>query len=151
MSVRIVQFVAIVVIALAVVPSGAHLAALPHKIGMPQDHYFVVQSAYRGWAWLGLLWLAGLTLGATSAVMVRSQAVPFWSAAGAAACFPIMLAVFLVWTQPANQATDNWTRTPENWTVLRLHWEYSHATSAVIVVLALCLIVYSALAWRPEG
>ena len=37
---------------------------------------------------------------------------------------------------------------PENWTVLRLHWEYSHATGAV---LALCLIVYSALAWRPEG
>ena len=66
MSVRIVQFFAIVVVALAVVPSGVHLAALPNKIGMPQNHYFVVQSAYRGWAWLGLLWLAALILSATS-------------------------------------------------------------------------------------
>ena len=123
---------------------------LPNKIGMPQDQYFVVQSAYRGWAWFGLLWLAALILSATSAAMVRSQAVPFWSAVGTATCFPIMLAVFVVWTQPANQAAARWMKMPDNWAALRLQWEYSHAASAAIVVLALCLIVCSALAWHPE-
>jgi hypothetical protein len=30
------------------VPSGAHLFALPNKIGLAQDQYFVVQNIYRG-------------------------------------------------------------------------------------------------------
>jgi hypothetical protein len=36
MTVRAIQFLAIIISALALVPSGAHLAALPNKIGMPQ-------------------------------------------------------------------------------------------------------------------
>ena len=36
--------------ALALVPSGAHLAALPNKMAMAQAAYFVAQQIYAGWA-----------------------------------------------------------------------------------------------------
>ena len=49
-ALRLVQFLAIVLTALALVPSGAHLAALPNKMAMAQAAYFVAQQIYAGWA-----------------------------------------------------------------------------------------------------
>ena len=40
---KIVQFLAIVLTALALLPSGAHLFALPNKRGLA-DQYFIVQN-----------------------------------------------------------------------------------------------------------
>jgi len=37
MSLRVVQFLAVVFTALAFVPAGAHLFALPNKIDLPRD------------------------------------------------------------------------------------------------------------------
>jgi hypothetical protein len=48
MAVQMVRFLAIVLTALALVPAGAHVFALPNKIGLPQEEYFVVQGIYRG-------------------------------------------------------------------------------------------------------
>jgi hypothetical protein len=47
---RLVPFAAIILTALALVPGGAHLLALPNKIGLTQADYFIVQGIYRGWA-----------------------------------------------------------------------------------------------------
>lgn len=149
MTVRVVQFLAIVVSALALVPAGAHLAALPNKIMLAEAAYFTVQGIYRGWAILGLLWPSGLIVNALLALCVRSQLWPFWLAALAALCFALMLAIFALWTLPANQATENWTMVPENWEALRRQWEYSHAANTLIGFAALCLATSSALSWRP--
>jgi len=57
MAVRRLQFFTIVVCALALIPSGAHLAALPNKIDLPQGDYFIVQGSTRAgqsWACSGL-------------------------------------------------------------------------------------------------
>jgi hypothetical protein len=151
MTVRIVQFLAIVISALALIPAGAHLAALPNKIALPQAAYFTVQGIYYGWAILGLLWPAALVLNALLAVLVRSQSWPFWLALLAALCFALMLAIFVLWTQPANRATENWTTVPANWEVLRQQWEYSHAASTAIAFAALCFATMSTLSWRPHG
>lgn len=151
MTVRTVQFLAIVVGALALIPSGAHLAALPNKIALPQADYFTVQGIYYRWAILGALWPAGIVANTVLAALVRQQSAPFWLAVSAALGFILMLGIFLVWTQPANAATRNWTTVPENWEVLRSQWEYSHAVNAAIVFIALCLTTLSALAWRPSG
>ena len=49
------------------------------------------------------------------------------------------LAIFFVWTFPANQATNNWTVVPKNWNKLRIQWEYSHAANAMVTCgLGLC-------------
>ncbi|AJD42635.1 hypothetical protein RGR602_CH03326 [Rhizobium gallicum bv. gallicum R602sp] len=151
MKVRIVQFLAIIIGALALIPSGAHLAALPNKIGLPQTAYFTVQGIYYGWAILGLLWPAAMIANALFAFVVRAQNRPFWLAAVAVLCFLVMLVIFLVWTLPANQATENWTTSPDNWEVLRKQWEYSHAANTVIAFVALCLTVLSVLSARPAS
>lgn len=150
MTVRAIQFLAIIASALALVPSGAHLAALPNKIGMPQADYFIVQGIYDGWAILGLLWLIALIINGLLASVVRSQKRPFWFAVLAALCFVLMFAIFFGWTFPANQATANWTTAPENWETLRQQWEYSHAVNTALVLLAVCLTTLSALSWRPH-
>ena len=149
MTVRAVQFLAIVVGALALIPSGAHLVALPNKIILSQTDYFTVQAIYHRWAFLGLLWPAAIIVNVWLAVLARSQSGPFWLALLAAVCFIVMLVIFFVWTQPANVATQNWTTVPENWETLRYQWEYSHAANTAIVFIALCLTTLSALTWRP--
>ncbi len=55
------------------------------------------------------------------------------------------LALFFVWTYPANQATGNWTSAPENWEQLRTQWEYSHAANAALTFVALLCAVGAAL------
>ncbi|WP_244564514.1 hypothetical protein [Rhizobium sullae] len=151
MTVGAVQFLAITISALALVPSGAHFAALPNKIALPQSEYFTVQTIYYGWAILGLLWPAALIMNALLAVVVRSQKCPFWLAVAAALCFALMFAIFFLWTLPANQATNDWTTAPENWETFRRQWEYSHAANTIIVFVALCFTTLSALSWREIG
>ncbi|WP_440409131.1 DUF1772 domain-containing protein [Neorhizobium petrolearium] len=151
MTIRSVQFLAIIISALALIPSGAHLAALPNKIALARAEYFSIQGIYDGWAFLGTLWPAAMIANAVLAFMIRSQQRPFWFAVLAALCFVAMLAIFLLWTLPANQATENWTTAPENWQVLRLQWEYSHAVNALIVFVALCLSSLSVVSWRPDA
>ena len=48
MALRLIQFLAIILTALALVPSGTHLAALPNKIARAQAAYFVAQQIYAG-------------------------------------------------------------------------------------------------------
>ena len=151
MAVRAAQFLAIVCSALALIPSGAHLAALPNKVALPQAEFFIVQDIYRGWAILGMLWLAALAANAALAFLVRADRAPFRYAVLAAMCWVLVFTVFLGWTFPANQATANWTAVPENWDALRRQWEYSHAANTAIAVAALCLTSLSVLSWRPNG
>ena len=56
--------------------------------------------------------------------------------------------IFFAWTYPANQATRNWTVVPPNWLQLRQHWEYAHATNAVLTFVALCLLTLARLTAR---
>ena len=101
---RIVSFLALVFTALALVPYGAHLFALPNKIGMPEQHYFVAQAAYRGWALLGAVLFPAMALNVALAVLLRGQP-GFTAALAACLCMAVTLPVFFAWTYPANVAT----------------------------------------------
>jgi len=50
-----VHFLSVILTALALAPAGAHLFALPNKIGLSQQEYYVGQSIYRGWAFFGIM------------------------------------------------------------------------------------------------
>ena len=63
-------------------------------------------------------------------------------------CIALMLAVFFVWTYPANQATSNWTTVPANWEELRRQWEYSHAVNALLTLAGFCCVAISVLTTR---
>jgi hypothetical protein len=148
MGLRIAQFLAIVLTALALVPAGAHLFELPNKIGLPQDAYFIVQSIYRGWALFGIVLFGALAANLALTLLVRHRRGAFWLALLAFLLVAATLAVFFTWTYPANQATANWTEVPANWQELRLQWEYAHATNAVLTFVALCAVTLSTLMTR---
>lgn len=147
MSARLktLQFLAIVFTALALVPGGAHLFALPNKIGMDQDSYFAAQSVYRGWALFGIVHATALAADLALAYALRAQQAAAILALVAAACIMLTLIVFFAWTYPANVATGNWTTAPDNWRELRAAWEYAHAANALITFAALCAITLAVL------
>jgi hypothetical protein len=146
---RVAQFLALVFIALALVPSGAHLFALPNKIDLARDQYFVVQNIYRGWALFGVVLFGALIASLTLALLLRGRGTPFVPALIAFYCIALSLVVFFIWTYPANQATDNWTVIPANWEQLRRQWEYSHVANALMTFIAFCSVTLSVLT-RPE-
>ncbi len=144
------QFLAVILTALALLPGGAHVMALPAKIAMPEEPYFVVQQIYRGWAWAGAVIFLAIFANILAALLTRAnrRKWPLFAAAGL--LIAATLAVFFTWTYPANQATGNWTSVPENWEQLRIEWEYSHAVNAAISFLALLCSVGAAVSTGPR-
>src|SRR5687768_5987256 len=101
---------AMLLTALALVPAGAHLFALPNKLAMPADTYLAAQRAYDGWALLGVLPMAAILANLGAALALRRRGRPAGMAWLAALLLLAGLAVFFTWTFPANRATANWTR-----------------------------------------
>ncbi|WP_342237006.1 hypothetical protein [Inquilinus sp. OTU3971] len=149
LAMKALQFLAVVLTALALVPGGAHLLAMPNKLSLDETAYFAVQGTYRGWALLGIVLVVAIAADTALAIGVRRQPVPFRLALAGGLCLAATLAVFFLWTYPANQATANWTAVPDDWAALRRQWEYSHAANAILTFVALCLVTLSVLRWRP--
>jgi len=144
MTLLAVRFFALLFAALALAPGLAHLLELPNKMGLSRADYGTVQKLYKGWALLGVVVVASLVVTAILAILVRSQPNELGWVVVALICIAGTQLVFWVWTFPANQKTSNWTVFPENWMALRTQWEYSHAASALLNLIAL-------VAWRPGG
>jgi hypothetical protein len=145
---RPVAVLAVVLTALALVPAGAHLFALPNKLGLDAAAYFTVQGIYRGWALFGFVLIPAIAADLALAVLLRGTGAPFRLAAAGAALMAATLAIFFLWTFPANQATANWTAVPPDWERLRLAWEYAHAAGAILTFFALCAVTLAALSPR---
>jgi hypothetical protein len=150
MATKTSQFLAVVLTALALLPGGAHLMAFYAKIAMPEQPYFVVQQIYRGWAWAGAVIFLAIFANFLAALLTRESPRKWRLFGASAALIAATLAVFFVWTFPANQATGNWTSAPENWEQLRIQWEYSHAANAAITFLALLCSIGAAVATGPR-
>ena len=145
MALRLVQFLTIMLTALALVPSGAHLAALPNKMAMAQAAYFVAQQIYAGWALFGIVLFGALLANLAHAIVLRKLGRSFGYARASFLLIAANLAIFFLWTLPTNQATNNWTIVPENWIELRIRWEYSHAANAIVTFAALVCVVIAVL------
>lgn len=81
-------------------------------------------------------------------ILVRKRPKEFASALVALLSLVGTQVVFWLFTFPVNQQTSNWSTPSENWMALRIQWEYSHATSAVLNFIAVVALIYSVLA-RP--
>jgi hypothetical protein len=145
---RVLQFAALLLTAIALIPAGAHVFALPNKIDLAQTDYFVVQNIYRGWALFGIVLFGNVIALAALAFAVRTQPMPRLLVLVSVACQLITLAIFFAFVFPANQATDNWTAIPANWETLRRQWEYGHAVNAAISLVGFCALVWSVLLAR---
>src|SRR5262249_61573838 len=94
--VKIVQFLALTLTALALVPSGAHLFALPNKINLAAEQYFIVQSIYRGWSLFGIVLIGALIANLALALLLRGRGAPFVLALFAFLCIAFTLIVFFI-------------------------------------------------------
>src|SRR3546814_18463162 len=77
MPLRVMQFLAIVFTALALVPAGAHLFELPAKISLTREDYFIVQEIYSGWALFGFVLVSAITANLVLTVMLQGRGVHF--------------------------------------------------------------------------
>jgi hypothetical protein len=138
-------FLSLLFVALALGPAMAHSLELLNKINLSRDNYLIVQQIYRGWDLLAIVVFGALlsTLGLT--ITVRHDRKAFIFALLAFLCIAGTQMVFWTYTFPTNQITHNWTTLPENWTALRRQWEYSHATSSLLNLLAMISVSISVL------
>ena len=151
MALRLIQFLAIILTALALVPSGAHLAALPNKMAMAQAAYFVAQQIYNGWALFGIVLFGAFVANLAHTIVLRRLGRSFGYALASLLFIAAGLVIFFVWTFPTNQATNNWTVVPTNWDKLRIQWEYSHAATAMMTFAALVCVVIAVLRQPPQA
>lgn len=141
----IIRVLVIILTGLALIAPAAHLFGLRKKIVMPKDEYFVVQKIYIGWWLAGLFLPAAFLANVALAVEVGTDASAFWFAASAAMLILLNLTIFVIWTQPINKATQNWTVRVVNWQAERRQWELSHAAKAGVTFLALWAATLAAL------
>lgn len=142
------RFLSLLFAALALAPALAHLLELPNKMGLSRDEYLVVQQIYRGWSMLGVLVFGALLSTLLLTILVRKRPGEFGAALTAFLALAGTQVVFWIFTFPMNQRTANWTILPDHWGALRMQWEYSHAASAVLNLVALVAVIVSVLARR---
>ena len=147
MLLKILQFVALMLTALSLVPGGAHVIELPSKIKLDRERYLVVQQLYRGWALAAVPLLGAVLATLALAILSRAQLWPMLFSAAAFVLLAATIVSFFVWVFPVNRTTGNWTTAPENWQALRSRWEYAHAINAAITLAALICITLAVLTW----
>jgi membrane-associated phospholipid phosphatase len=147
-SLRGVALFAIVLVALSLVPVGAHFFELPNKMALPREQYMVVQSIYRGWSLFGIPIIGALAFTLAHTVMVRDNRTAFVLSLAAFLCIGATQVVFWAFTYPINVASQNWTTPPANFEAARWQWESSHAVNAVITFVSLVSITLSAIIYE---
>jgi hypothetical protein len=148
---KTIYFLSLLFGALALAPAMAHLLELPNKINLSRDEYLTVQQIYRGWNLLAIVVFGALLSTLALTITMRHDRKAFLFALTAFLCIVGTQIVFWTYTYPTNQITNNWTVLPENWTALRRQWEYSHAASALLNLLAMISLSASVLVRNRES
>jgi hypothetical protein len=131
---------AVLSVALYLVPTGAHLIELPHKLALSPADYIIVQGIYRGWSLFGIVAAVAVLSTLLLAIMRWRRPLVRNLSLFALLCFATTQVIFWTFTYPMNVASDNWTTLPDHFDVARRQWEYSHAASGVQTFLALLAI-----------
>jgi hypothetical protein len=149
MTTNSVWVVSLLLATLAMMPAAAHVLELPNKIGLSGVEYLTVQRLYRGWSFTRLVVVAALLSMVILLFLLREFPTAFALAWVAFLCLAGTQLVFWTFTQPVNRVTANWTFLPGDWFELRRRWEYSHAASAVLNLVALVALIVC-LFWTNE-
>jgi hypothetical protein len=150
MLLKSVGLLAVVSVAMCLVPAGAHFFELANKMSMSPPEYMTVQKIYAGWSFFGIAVIAALLLTLMHAFIVRSDRTAFLLSLAAFLCLAATQGIFWTFTYPMNVASNNWTLTPEDFEAARQQWEYSHATNAVLTFAALVAVATSAVTCKRE-
>jgi hypothetical protein len=150
---RLFPLVCLLLTAIAMALSLAHVAEMPGKMRLDRETYLTVQQQlyYPGFTIGGIAEPLGALAILALLIFAPLPGVRFWWAALALGCLVAMQLVFWFVTQPVNAA---WTRDMNlqglgglffsifpieisgDWTRLRDIWEYSHAARAAFATIA---------------
>ena len=147
---RFLAVIAVLSVAMCLVPAGAHLFEFANKMSMSQPEYMTVQKIYAGWSFFGITVIAALLITLIHTFMVRGDRPAFLLSLAAFLCLAATQGIFWMFTYPMNVASNNWTVTPADFESARRQWEYSHAVSAVLTFIALVAITASVVICKRE-
>jgi hypothetical protein len=153
MGLRLVRWIAAMLVALSTSAAVAHLLEMPAKLD------------YDGAMWLRLLQtlyppafgpVSGIAEAAAVLVVagltyrVRRRPAFLWTLI-AAACMVAAHTAFWLWVSPVNAVLVPLTpdALPADWMRLRNQWEYTHAARALLQMVALAALTYSFLVETP--
>ncbi len=157
MFLQVWRFVTILLAALALSMTSAHVLELPQKMHYGAELYSAVNTTmYRYFAIVGGLYLVGAIVSAgVLAYLVRDHGGAFqWAFAGALTQL-LAFVSWLVLVAPVNgrieAALEGAPATvPNLWLELRPRWEYGHATGFVIQLLGFSALLISVLLGTPR-
>lgn len=134
---------AVVSIAVYLVPEGAHFFEMFSKLRLTPNDYMTVQRIYDGWAFFGvaIVLALGCTLG--HAIAIRRHQLPRSLSLASFALLAGTQMTFWTFIYPLNVLTRNWTEMPADLDIVRRQWEYAHAASAGLTFVALVLTLWS--------
>jgi len=150
MLLKFFGLIAVVSVAMCLVPAGAHFFELANKMSMSQPEYMTVQKIYAGWSFFGIAVIAALLITLIHTFMVRSDRTAFFLSLAAFLCLAATQGIFWTFTYPMNVASNNWTVTPADFEAARRQWEYSHAVNAVLTFVALVTITASVVTGKRD-
>ena len=145
-----VRLLAVISVALCLIPAGAHFFELANKMSLSTAEYMTTQKIYAGWSFFGVAIIAAIVFTLTHTLMVRAKRTAFLLSLTALLCLGATQVIFWTFTYPMNVATNNWTVTPQDFEAVRQQWEYSHAVNAVLTFAALVTITLSAFTYEHE-
>ena len=143
-----VRLLAVISVALCLLPASAHFFELANKMSLSTAEYMTTQKIYAGWSFFGVAIIAAILLTLTHTLMVRAERTAFLLSLTALLCLGATQVIFWTFTYPMNVATNNWTITPQDFETARRQWEYSHAVNAVLTFVALVTITLSTLTYK---
>src|SRR5215467_5354420 len=145
MFLKCLALLAVVSVAIYLVPGGAHFFELANKMAMSPAEYMTVQKIYAGWTFFGIAIVAALLLTLLHTFMVRRDRTAFLLSLAAFLCLAATQAIFWIFTYPMNVASGQWTVMPADFEAARRQWEYSHGVNAVLTFAALLAVTSSTL------
>jgi hypothetical protein len=152
------RFLTIVLAALALTMTSAHVLELPQKMQYDAQLYSAVNTTlYRYFATIGGVYSLG-AIGAASvlAFLVRTHRSACGWTLAAAVLFVLWFLSWVMVVAPVNtQIAAALQAAPETvpalWMQLRERWEYGHAAGFVIQLLGFCALVISVLVDTPRS
>ena len=108
-----VGLLAVISVALCLIPAGAHFFELANKMSLSTAEYMTTQKIYAGWSFFGVVIIAAIVFTLMHTLMVRAERTAFLLSLTALLCLGAMQVIFWTFTYPMNVATNNWTITPQ--------------------------------------
>jgi hypothetical protein len=144
-----VQLAAVALIALSLMPAGAHVFEMSGKLALRPADYVTMQSVHHGWVAFAITTLLATVAIGDHTYLVRRNATSFgWSVV---ALVFVGAAQIVFWTvaYPINAATEGWSVLPLDFDAARQKWEYAFAGAGILSFAGLLALVRSIEASRP--